>query len=79
MTHIPSPTPIALTAEQDSDGDHTHVGTPKVSTEGPALTWESLHNAIATALRRVDLRAPLYVTADVLTDELLPSFKGVRR
>ncbi|MET3172968.1 UNVERIFIED_ORG: hypothetical protein ABIB52_000796 [Arthrobacter sp. UYCu721] len=65
MTHTPvPPVPIEFTA---------------VAAEGPALTWESLHGVIAAALRHVDLTAPLYVAADVLTDELLPSLKGVSR
>lgn len=65
MTHTPvPPVPIEFTA---------------VSAEGPALTWEALHGVIAAALRHVDLTAPLYVAADVLTDELLPSLKGASR
>ncbi|MGY4541366.1 hypothetical protein ACVWY0_001275 [Arthrobacter sp. UYNi723] len=65
MTHTPVPTvPIEFTV---------------VAAEGPGLTWESLHGVIAAALRHVDLSAPLYVAADVLTDELLTSLKGVSR
>jgi hypothetical protein len=79
MTHTPSPISVELTAEQDSAGEETKVSTPQITTEGPALTWESLHGAVAAALRRVDLEAPLYVAADVLTDELLPSLKGISR
>lgn len=44
--------------------------------DGPTITWDWLHAAIATALRHIEPGAPLYVTADVLTDELLPPLKG---
>lgn len=70
MNHTPLlPVPVAVTAERGP------VSTPEL----PALTWESLHGVIATALRHVDLSAPLYVAADVLTDELLASLKGASR
>jgi hypothetical protein len=79
MTITPAPVPDAVTARLEPAGDQTQASTPQFSAEGVALTWESLHSAIAAALRRVDLGAPLYVAADVLTDELLPSLKGVGR
>ncbi|GAA1769928.1 hypothetical protein GCM10009712_17340 [Pseudarthrobacter sulfonivorans] len=52
---------------------------PLASTEAPIITWEWLHGAVAAALRRIEPGAPLYVTADVLTDELLPPLKEVHR
>jgi hypothetical protein len=45
---------------------------PKFDCAAPVIIWEWLHGAVATALRRIGPGAPLYVTADVLTDELLP-------
>jgi hypothetical protein len=79
MTHSPSPVSLALTVEQESAGEETKVDAPQITLEAPMLTWESLHGVIAAALRHVDLAAPLYVAADVLTDELLPSLNGVNR
>jgi hypothetical protein len=69
MTSTPAPVSPAPTVEQS----------PQITADAPALTWESLHGVIAAALRHVDLTAPLYVAVDVLTDELLPSLKGVSR
>jgi hypothetical protein len=52
---------------------------PQASTEEPIITWEWLYGAVATALRRIEPGAPLYVTAGVLTDELLPPLKRFYR
>lgn len=41
-----------------------------------AITWDWLHANIAKALSHVEPGAPLYLTADVLTDELLIPLKG---
>ena len=76
MTHTPAPVPDEVTAGHEPAGGQTPASSPQLPAEGTALTWESLHSAIAAALRRVDLGAPLYLAADVLTDELLPSLKG---
>ena len=51
---------------------------PEAAPDSPAITWEWLHGTIATALRHIEPGAPLYVTADVLTDELLKPLKGVQ-
>ena len=40
------------------------------------ITWEWLHANIAKALRHVEPGSPLYLTAEVLTDELLITLKG---
>lgn len=47
------------------------------SKEGQAITWEWLHAHIAKALGHIEPGAPLYITADVLTDELLTPLKSV--
>ncbi|WP_144662909.1 hypothetical protein [Paenarthrobacter nicotinovorans] len=52
---------------------------PQAIPDGPAITWEWLHGTIAAALRQVEPGAPLYITAEVLTDELLEPVKGVQR
>jgi hypothetical protein len=36
-----------------------------------AISWAQLHTAIVQALRHVEPGSPAYITADVLTDELL--------
>lgn len=41
----------------------------------PPLTWDSLHEAIVDALHHLDRGAPLYLAADVLTDDLFPRLR----
>lgn len=42
-----------------------------------AITWDWLHSTILTALRHIEPGAPMYLTADVLTDELLAPLKRI--
>lgn len=35
------------------------------------LSWTQLHAAVVQALRHIEPGSPAYITADVLTDELL--------
>jgi len=52
---------------------------PPAAPEVQDITWEWLHANIAKALRHIEPGAPLYLTADVLTDELLISLKGAHQ
>ena len=52
---------------------------PPTAPATQAITWEWLHANIAKALRHIEPGAPLYLTADVLTDELLISLKGAHQ
>lgn len=36
-----------------------------------SLSWTQLHTAVVQALRHIEPGSPAYITADVLTDELL--------
>lgn len=49
--------------------------TPPV-TSPTSRTRNELRAAILDSLRQVDRSAPLYLTADVLTDALLPRFRS---
>lgn len=57
----------------------TGSSSPEPAPESPAITWAWLHGTITTALRHIEPGAPLYLTADILTDELLMPLKGVHR
>lgn len=41
-----------------------------------AISWTQLHTAIVQALRHVEPGSPAYITADVLTDELLDALSS---
>ncbi|WP_426990813.1 hypothetical protein [Pseudarthrobacter sp. Y6] len=41
-----------------------------------SITWTQLHTAIVQALRHVEPGSPAYITADVLTDELLDALSS---
>ncbi|WP_026554630.1 hypothetical protein [Arthrobacter sp. 35W] len=50
-----------------------HAGAPS---PGPQpLTWDGLHAAIVEALHHLDRGAPLYIAADVLTEDLYPRLR----
>jgi hypothetical protein len=46
------------------------------ATTAPKNTRNELRAAILDSLRHIDTSAPLYLTADVLTDALLPRFRS---
>lgn len=57
--------------ESTSEPEQTQTAAPA------AITWDWLHSTILQALRHIEPGAPMYLTADVLTDELLAPLKRI--
>lgn len=53
-------------------------GKPANHSASASISRAWLHDALVKALSHVDAAAPQYLTADVLTDELLPAIRSIQ-